>query len=91
LRAGENLRGLGDESPGDRMKSLLLKGAIMSAQLEQRLIQLEAEYESGQKMLADLEAKEANVRETMLRISGAIRVLKEELAKIEEQPGTVKG
>ncbi len=63
----------------------------MSAQLEQRLQQLKAEYEAGQKMLAELEAKQASVRETMLRISGAIQVLEEELARMEEQPGTVKG
>ncbi len=63
----------------------------MSAQLEQRLKQLKAEYEAGQKMLADLEAKEANVRATMLRISGAIQVLEEELARTKEQPGTIKG
>ncbi len=63
----------------------------MSAQLEQHLKQLKAEYEAGQKMLAELEAKEASIRGTMLRISGAIQVLEEELARMEEQPGTVKG
>ncbi|EGJ30601.1 MULTISPECIES: hypothetical protein [Moorena] len=40
----------------------------MKEQLEQRLTQLKAEFESGQKVLADLEAKQANVRETLLRI-----------------------
>ncbi len=63
----------------------------MRTQLEARLQQLKAEYEAGKKALADLEAKEANLRETMLRISGAIQVLEEELARIEEQPRTVKG
>ncbi len=53
----------------------------MRDQLEQRLRQLMAEYEAGQKMLADLQAKEANVRETLLRIKGAIKVLEEELAR----------
>jgi len=52
----------------------------MRQQLDQRLKQLKAEFEAGQKMLADLEAKQANVRETMLRISGAIQVLEELLA-----------
>ena len=52
----------------------------MREQLDQRLKQLKAEFEAGQKMLADLEAKQANVRETMLRISGAIQVLEELLA-----------
>ena len=51
----------------------------MKKQLEQRLDQLKAEFESGQKMLAEYEAKEAALRETMIRISGAIQVLEEEL------------
>ncbi len=63
----------------------------MRTQLEARLQQLKAEYEAGKKALADLEAKEANLRETMLRISGAIQVLEEELARMEEQPRTIKG
>ena len=53
----------------------------MREQLTQRLAELKAEYESGQKMLAELEAKQANLRETLLRISGAIQVLEEELAQ----------
>ena len=52
----------------------------MRTQLEQRLQQLKAEFEAGQKMLAELEAKQASVRETLLRISGAIQVLEEALA-----------
>jgi len=56
----------------------------MREQLEKRLEQLKAEFEAGQKMLAELEAKEANVRETLLRISGAIQVLEEELAKADQ-------
>ena len=47
----------------------------MRDQLEQRLKQLKAEYESGQKMLADLEAKEANLRQMMLRISGVPQLI----------------
>ncbi len=53
----------------------------MRDQLEQRLKELKAEYESGQKVLAELEAREANMKNTLLRISGAIQVLEEELAK----------
>ncbi len=53
----------------------------MKDQLEQRLKELKAEFESGQKMLAELEVKQANLRESLLRISGAIQVLEEELAK----------
>lgn len=36
-------------------------------------------------MLADLETQESNLRTTMLRISGAIQVLKKLLAKAEEE------
>ena len=59
----------------------------MKEQLEQRLEELKAEFESGQKMLADLEARQANLRDSLLRISGAIQVLEEELAE-EHQPRT---
>jgi hypothetical protein len=50
-------------------------------QLQSRLKALHAEYEAGEKMLADTETKQANIRATLLRISGAIQVLEEELAK----------
>lgn len=53
----------------------------MKEQLQKRLQELRAEFESGQKALADLEMKQANLRNTPLRISGAIQVLEEELAK----------
>ena len=53
----------------------------MKNQLEQRLKELKIEFENGQKMLAELDAKRANVQESLLRISGAIQVLEEELAK----------
>ena len=53
----------------------------MKSQLEERLKELKAEFESGQKALADLEVKQADLQKTLLRISGAIQVLEEELAK----------
>ena len=58
----------------------------MREQLEERLAALRAEYESGQKMLADLDQRAAVLRETILRISGAIQVLEEELARDETPP-----
>lgn len=58
----------------------------MRERLENRLQQLRSEFEAGQKMLAELEAKQVNLRETLLRISGAIQVLEEELAPAP-QPG----
>jgi predicted nuclease with TOPRIM domain len=57
----------------------------MKEQIKERIEQLKAEYESGQKMLADLETQESNLRTTMLRISGAIQVLEELLAKAAEE------
>lgn len=56
----------------------------MKEQLTERLQQLEAEFSAGQNKLNDLEAQAVSVRNTMLRISGAIQVLKEELAKIDQ-------
>ena len=57
----------------------------MREQLERRLGELKAEYETGQKMLTDLEARQTEVKQTMLRISGAIQVL-EELLRAARQP-----
>jgi uncharacterized coiled-coil protein SlyX len=56
----------------------------MREQLEQRLAALKAELAIGEKILVDLDEKRANLRETLLRISGAIQVLEEELAKADQ-------
>ncbi len=53
-------------------------------QLEKRLGQLRQEYGDGQKMLAELDQKRANLRDTLLRISGAIQVLEEALGEGED-------
>lgn len=55
----------------------------MKAQLERRLAQLREELESGEKMLADLDVRRSNLRDSILRISGAIQVLQEELAALD--------
>ncbi len=52
----------------------------MQNKIQQRLQELRTEFESGQKMLADLEAQQATLKTTLLRISGAIQVLEEILA-----------
>ncbi|NJP11454.1 MAG: hypothetical protein HC866_19865 [Leptolyngbyaceae cyanobacterium RU_5_1] len=52
----------------------------MKEQIEQRLKHLKTEFESGQKMLTDLETQQTNLKSTLLRISGAIQVLEELLA-----------
>lgn len=56
----------------------------MKEKLQQRLQSLKTEYEDGQKMLADLEVQQANLRKTLLRISGAIQVLEETLAEVDQ-------
>jgi hypothetical protein len=49
----------------------------MKEQIETRLVALRTEMEAGQKMMAELETKQAHMRSTLLRISGAIQVLEE--------------
>lgn len=55
----------------------------MHEKLEARLRQLKGEHEAGLRMLAELEREQARVRETLLRISGAVQVLEEELGYAE--------
>jgi len=55
----------------------------MREKLEQRVSELKAEQQKGQQMLAELEGQEAELRQTLLRISGAIQVLDELLAGAE--------
>ncbi len=62
----------------------------MKTKLEKRLQELQNEFEAGQKMLADMEAKQANLRDTLLRLSGAIQVLQEELGQGEEKNGSAQ-
>ncbi len=51
----------------------------MEEQLQKRLEELRKDFEIGQARLRELETEQAYVRETMLRISGAIQVLEEAL------------
>jgi uncharacterized protein (DUF3084 family) len=51
----------------------------MRERLEQRLAELRADFERGQQTLDQLETQATTVRQTLLRISGAIQVLEEEL------------
>ena len=57
----------------------------MRQQVERRLHALQAEWASGQHMLAELEAQQTNLRNTLLRISGAMQVLEELLAQAPEE------
>lgn len=73
----------------------------MREQLEQRLVELRAEYESGKKILKDIELKleelenrKKNLSETLIRISGAVDLLEEVLeeeskSSVKEVPDTV--
>jgi predicted nuclease with TOPRIM domain len=57
----------------------------MQQQLESRLAELRADFEKGQHRLKDLEVETASIRDTLLRISGAIQVLQEELEKAPQE------
>ena len=57
----------------------------MQDRLEERLKELKAEFEKGQKAQAQLEAQRKNIQESMLRISGAIRVLEEEIDRSKRE------
>ena len=52
----------------------------MQEKIETRLRELREEYASGQKVMAELQNRPAELHQTLLRISGAIQVLEEMLA-----------
>jgi hypothetical protein len=58
----------------------------MREQMEARLQQLAADFERGQRRLAESEREHNAIRDTLLRISGAIQVIQEELAR-QPAPG----
>jgi hypothetical protein len=62
----------------------------MKAKLEERISSLRSEYENGQKMLAEIDAKRKSVSDTLLRIEGAMAILKE-LADEEEKVSIANG
>jgi len=55
----------------------------MRERLERRLAELRRELEQGERMVADLQARQNQIRETLLRISGAVQVLEEELERVD--------
>jgi hypothetical protein len=69
----------GDDQTGDSLAQEV--ESLLQQQLEHRLQALKSELATGHTALADLQTRETSVRETLLRISGAIQVLEEELAR----------
>jgi predicted nuclease with TOPRIM domain len=59
---------------------------MQNEQILNRLAALKKEFEVGQARLRELEAEQAYLRETMLRISGAIQVLEELIGKAKPEP-----
>ena len=55
----------------------------MREQLEARLAELRQEYESGKKILANLNLQAQELSANLLRLGGAIQVLEEEIAKFD--------
>ena len=49
----------------------------MKDQIRERLAQLQSERDAGEKMLAEIDAKRQNLTATLLRIDGAMQVLRE--------------
>jgi hypothetical protein len=60
----------------------------MKEQIKNRIESLRVEYRTGQEVLAELEARQAGLKITLTRISGAIQVLEELL---EENNSTTVG
>jgi hypothetical protein len=58
---------------------------MMQERLERRLAELVGEREAGHKVQAELRAQQAELEQTLLRISGAIQVL-EELLDEDDDP-----
>lgn len=57
----------------------------MREQIIKRISELKADFEAGQTRLASLDREAAQLRETLLRISGAVQVLEETLSQSGEQ------
>jgi prefoldin subunit 5 len=58
----------------------------MREQAKLRLEELKKEFDTGQSQLQELDRQQTRLRETLLRISGAIQILEEMLASENSQP-----
>ena len=63
----------------------------MEQQLRARLEELRGELDTGTARLRDIEAEAHLLQQTLLRISGAIQVLEEELAKAASTASAAPG
>lgn len=63
----------------------------MREQLERRLEALKKEFAAGKTKASELEQQQTMVHQTLLRISGAIQVLEEELKGAQDQAGVPIG
>ena len=61
----------------------------MREQLQCRLEELKKEFDAGQTRLQELDRQQSTLRETLLRISGAIQVLEEMRVSTERAPTQV--
>ncbi len=59
----------------------------MKELIARRLAELREEFETGQKMIVELDEKRERLKESMLRIAGAVQVLEE----LESAPADVDG
>jgi hypothetical protein len=56
-------------------------------QIEERLAALRQEFEAGRRMLGELEARQSELQQTLLRIGGAVQVLEELLGADDQAEG----
>lgn len=59
----------------------------MREALEARLAELRQERDRGEQMLAEMQARQSALRDTLLRIGGAIQVLEEQLSESPAEAG----
>jgi hypothetical protein len=62
--------------------------AVQEERIQSRMRELQREYERGEQQLRDLVRQEAVLRETLLRISGAMQVLGELMVGDGQEPAT---
>ncbi|PON11524.1 hypothetical protein C2W62_44355 [Candidatus Entotheonella serta] len=59
--------------------------------IDQRLSQLKQEYETGQRQISELQTRIKELKEMLLRISGAIQILEELRDGDADEPSSVTG